>query len=155
MLEQRFAERVIRGRIGHAALSSAAEEIASRRKDPYAVVNEILDRSWHGGIEVKLGDLEFWILNDGGFRLDGGAMFGVIPKPLWEKKIPADERNRIGLEMNCLLVRAAGKTILVETGAGDKMGCKTPRHLCHSALASACRSNSRRAALVSIRLITS
>ncbi len=73
---------------------------------------------------MKLGDLEFWILNDGGFRLDGGAMFGVIPKPLWEKKIPADERNRIGLEMNCLLVRAAGKTILVETGAGDKMDPK-------------------------------
>jgi glyoxylase-like metal-dependent hydrolase (beta-lactamase superfamily II) len=73
---------------------------------------------------VKLGDLEFWILNDGGFRLDGGAMFGVVPKPLWEKKIPADERNRIGLEMNCLLVRAAGKTLLIETGAGDKWDAK-------------------------------
>jgi glyoxylase-like metal-dependent hydrolase (beta-lactamase superfamily II) len=69
---------------------------------------------------MKLGDLEFWILNDGGFRLDGGAMFGVVPKPMWEKKLPADERNRISLEMNCLLVRAAGKTLLVETGAGDK-----------------------------------
>ncbi len=51
---------------------------------------------------------------------DGGAMFGVIPKPLWEKKVPADARNRIQLAMNCLLVRAGGKTILVETGAGDK-----------------------------------
>jgi hypothetical protein len=49
MLEQRFAERVIRGRIGDAALLSAAEEIADRRKDPYAVVNEILER-------VGLGD---------------------------------------------------------------------------------------------------
>ncbi len=73
---------------------------------------------------MKLGDLEFWILNDGGFRLDGGAMFGVIPKPLWERKIPADDRNRITLEMNCLLVRAAGKTLLIETGAGDKMDSK-------------------------------
>src|SRR6202161_740165 len=47
-------------------------------------------------------------------------MFGVIPKPMWEKKIPADGRNRIKLAMNCLLVRAGGKTILVETGAGEK-----------------------------------
>ena len=96
---------------------------------------------------MKLGDLEFWILNDGGFRLDGGAMFGVIPKPLWEKKIPADERNRIGLEMNCLLVRAAGKTILVETGAGDKMDPKRRRHLCDwrwQALAGATRGARRR-----------
>ncbi len=73
---------------------------------------------------MKLGDLEFWILNDGGFRLDGGSMFGVVPKPLWEKKFPADERNRISLEMNCLLVRAAGKTLLIETGAGDKWDAK-------------------------------
>jgi glyoxylase-like metal-dependent hydrolase (beta-lactamase superfamily II) len=73
---------------------------------------------------VKLGDLEFWILNDGGFRLDGGSMFGIVPKPLWEKKIPADDRNRIQLEMNCLLVHAAGKLLLVETGAGDKWDAK-------------------------------
>ena len=51
-------------------------------------------------------------------------MFGVIPKPMWEKKIPADARNRISLAMNCLLVRAGGKTILVETGAGDKWDAK-------------------------------
>ncbi len=64
--------------------------------------------------------LEFHVLVDGHLGLDGGAMFGVIPKPMWEKKIPADGRNRITLAMNCLLVRAGGKTILVETGAGDK-----------------------------------
>jgi glyoxylase-like metal-dependent hydrolase (beta-lactamase superfamily II) len=73
---------------------------------------------------VKLGDLEFWILNDGGFRLDGGAMFGVVPKPMWEKKMPADDRNRIQMEMNCLLIRAGGKQLLVETGAGDKWDAK-------------------------------
>ena len=56
--------------------------------------------------------------------LDGGAMFGVIPKPLWEKKCPADARNRIELAMNCLLIRAAGKRILVETGAGEKLSPK-------------------------------
>ena len=73
---------------------------------------------------MKLGDLEFHILNDGTFRLDGGAMFGVIPKPMWERVAPADERNRIPLAMNSLLIRAAGKWILVETGAGDKWDAK-------------------------------
>ena len=73
---------------------------------------------------MRLGDLEFLVLNDGTLRLDGGAMFGVIPKPMWEKKSPADDRNRIVLAMNCLLIRAAGKTILVETGAGDKWDAK-------------------------------
>jgi glyoxylase-like metal-dependent hydrolase (beta-lactamase superfamily II) len=71
-----------------------------------------------------LGDLEFLLLNDGTLRLDGGAMFGVVPKPMWEKKMRADGRNRILLAMNCLLIRAAGKTILVETGAGDKWDAK-------------------------------
>jgi glyoxylase-like metal-dependent hydrolase (beta-lactamase superfamily II) len=73
---------------------------------------------------VRLGDLEFTIVSDGGFRLDGGAMFGVVPKPLWEKRVPPDERNRIQLCMNCVLVRTAGVTILVETGAGDKLDAK-------------------------------
>lgn len=73
---------------------------------------------------MKLGDLEFHILVDGHFGLDGGAMFGVIPKPMWEKKTPADARNRIMLSMNCLLIRAGGKRILVETGAGDKFNAK-------------------------------
>jgi len=73
---------------------------------------------------MKLGDLEFHVLTDGGFRLDGGAMFGVIPKPMWEKKIASDERNRIRLAMNCLLIRSGGKLILVETGAGEKWDAK-------------------------------
>lgn len=69
---------------------------------------------------MKLGDLEFWLITDGTFRLDGGAMFGVIPKPMWEKVSPPDARNRILMAMNSLLIRAAGKWLLVETGAGDK-----------------------------------
>jgi len=73
---------------------------------------------------MRLGDLEFHILNDGFFRLDGGAMFGVVPKPLWEKKVPADERNRILMGMNCVLVRTAGKWVLIETGAGTKWDAK-------------------------------
>ncbi len=74
---------------------------------------------------MKLGDLEFFILDDGTFRLDGGAMFGVIPRPMWERKNPPDARNRILMAMNCLLIRSAGKWILVETGAGDKW---EPKH---------------------------
>jgi len=73
---------------------------------------------------VKLGELEFHILSAGHVLLDGGAMFGVIPKPMWEKKMPADARNRITLSMNSLLIHAAGKRILVETGAGDKLNAK-------------------------------
>lgn len=73
---------------------------------------------------MKLGDIEFHVLTDGTFRLDGGAMFGVIPRPLWERKMPPDARNRILLSMNCLLIRAAGKWLLVETGAGDKWDAK-------------------------------
>jgi glyoxylase-like metal-dependent hydrolase (beta-lactamase superfamily II) len=73
---------------------------------------------------LKLGDLEFHVLVDGYVSLDGGAMFGVIPKTMWEKKIPADARNRIQLAMNCLLVHAGGKRILVETGIGAKMPAK-------------------------------
>ncbi len=74
---------------------------------------------------MKLGDLEVYLLTDGTFRLDGGAMFGVVPQPLWKRKAPPDERNRILLAMNSLLVRSAGKWILIETGAGDKWDDKS------------------------------
>ena len=73
---------------------------------------------------MKLGELEFHILSDGPLLLDGGGMFGVIPRPLWERKMRPDVRNRITLGMNCLLIHAAGKQILVETGSGDKMNSK-------------------------------
>lgn len=73
---------------------------------------------------MNFGGLEIFILSDGRFRLDGGAMFGVVPKPLWERRLPADERNRVTLGLNCLLVRAGGKTILVETGTGEKFDPK-------------------------------
>jgi len=69
---------------------------------------------------MHFGEIEVLPVRGGNFYLDGGAMFGVVPKTLWEKKAPADERNRIRLAVNSLLVRAAGKTILVETGNGTK-----------------------------------
>jgi glyoxylase-like metal-dependent hydrolase (beta-lactamase superfamily II) len=73
---------------------------------------------------MKLGELEFHIIRDGHVLLDGGAMFGVVPKPLWEKKSAPDSRNRITLSMNCLLIHTGGKRIVVETGAGGKMDAK-------------------------------
>jgi glyoxylase-like metal-dependent hydrolase (beta-lactamase superfamily II) len=69
---------------------------------------------------MHFGEIEVLPLYGGSFYLDGGAMFGVVPKTLWEKKAPADERNRIRLAANSLLVQAAGKNIVVETGNGTK-----------------------------------
>ena len=69
---------------------------------------------------MHLGDIEIRFLDGGAFGLDGGAMFGVVPKVLWEKKSPPDERNRIRMRANSLLVRAQNKTILIETGNGTK-----------------------------------
>jgi glyoxylase-like metal-dependent hydrolase (beta-lactamase superfamily II) len=73
---------------------------------------------------LRLGALELWPLSDGFFRLDGGAMFGVVPKPLWEKRAPADARNRIHLGLRPLLIRGA-KTMIVDGGIGDKMDAKS------------------------------
>jgi glyoxylase-like metal-dependent hydrolase (beta-lactamase superfamily II) len=69
---------------------------------------------------MKLGSFELYAISDGTFALDGGQMFGVVPKPLWERKAPADERNRIRLSLTCLLIRAGRQNILVETGIGNK-----------------------------------
>jgi glyoxylase-like metal-dependent hydrolase (beta-lactamase superfamily II) len=60
------------------------------------------------------------VLSDGIIKFDGGTMFGQVPKPLWESKVPTDRRNRITLGLNCLLVQIAGKTVLVDAGAGSK-----------------------------------
>lgn len=68
---------------------------------------------------VHVGDLTITLLDGGRLWLDGGAMFGLIPKPLWSKLVEVDEANRIPLAMTCLLVESGGKRILVETGAGD------------------------------------
>jgi glyoxylase-like metal-dependent hydrolase (beta-lactamase superfamily II) len=73
---------------------------------------------------VKLGSFELVSLSDGTFRLDGGAMFGVVPKPMWEKRAPADERNRITLGLRPLLVNTGRHTVLIDGGIGDKMSAK-------------------------------
>ena len=66
------------------------------------------------------GTLRAHALQAGLQQLDGGAMFGVVPKNLWERKIPADARNRIPLGMRCLLIEHPDALVLVDTGAGDK-----------------------------------
>jgi glyoxylase-like metal-dependent hydrolase (beta-lactamase superfamily II) len=73
---------------------------------------------------MKLGAFELELLSDGTFALDGGQMFGVVPKVLWEKQITADERNRIRLGLTCLLVRTGRQNVLIETGIGDKFDAK-------------------------------
>lgn len=66
-----------------------------------------------GGVRVRAVDA-------GRVRLDGGAMFGVVPKPLWSRRIPADDRNRIALAMRPLLIETADRVVLVDTGLGNK-----------------------------------
>jgi glyoxylase-like metal-dependent hydrolase (beta-lactamase superfamily II) len=73
---------------------------------------------------MQFGDLELIPLLDGHFRLDGGAMFGVVPKPLWERRAPADGRNRIRLGLRPLVVRGA-QTMIIDGGCGDKMDAKS------------------------------
>lgn len=70
---------------------------------------------------ARLGDFDLTILTDGTYLLDGGAMFGVVPKTLWEKRTPANERNQILLGTNTVVVKAAGRTIVIETGIGNKL----------------------------------
>jgi glyoxylase-like metal-dependent hydrolase (beta-lactamase superfamily II) len=69
---------------------------------------------------MRLGNLTLHLVGDGGFRLDGGAMFGVVPKNLWERVKPADEENRIRMATNCLLVERGDDLLLVDTGLGDR-----------------------------------
>lgn len=76
--------------------------------------------------EFDLGGLTVRILRGGALRLDGGAMFGIIPKALWSRKTPADESNRIQLACNCLLVEWPGsaRRVIVEVGHGPKYEAK-------------------------------
>jgi len=69
---------------------------------------------------MQLGDFEITIVSDGYFRLDGGAMFGVVPRVLWEKKMRPDDRHRVRLAVRCLLVRNGNRTILIDSGQGNK-----------------------------------
>jgi glyoxylase-like metal-dependent hydrolase (beta-lactamase superfamily II) len=69
---------------------------------------------------MRLGDLTLTLVNGGNFRLDGGAMHGVVPKTIWNRLVSCDELNRVEYATNCLLVEGRGQRTLVETGNGDK-----------------------------------
>jgi len=75
-------------------------------------------------VRLTLGDLELITLMDGFFALDGGAMFGVVPRPLWEKRLPPDDSNRIPLTTRPLIVRNGKDTVIIDAGVGDKMDSK-------------------------------
>jgi glyoxylase-like metal-dependent hydrolase (beta-lactamase superfamily II) len=71
--------------------------------------------------KITIGDFELTSLSDGIYHLDGGGLFGVVPKPLWSKRIPSDENNRVPTGLNSVLIRADDKNILIETGIGNKL----------------------------------
>jgi glyoxylase-like metal-dependent hydrolase (beta-lactamase superfamily II) len=73
---------------------------------------------------MLFGDYRVEIVPDAEFRLDGGAMFGVVPRALWARESPPDEENRVRLSTNCLFVEAGGERIVIETGIGDKWSAK-------------------------------
>ncbi len=68
--------------------------------------------------------MKLYPIEAGNFKLDGGAMFGVVPKPLWNKTNPADENNMIDIAARCLLIEDGDKLILIDTGMGDKQSEK-------------------------------
>jgi glyoxylase-like metal-dependent hydrolase (beta-lactamase superfamily II) len=81
------------------------------------------------GSRMRLGEFELTTVSGGRFRIDGGTMFGVVPKPLWERSFPPDEWNTIPQATNCLLVRVPGRTALIDTGYGGKLAEKQRRQI--------------------------
>ena len=73
---------------------------------------------------TTIGDFEVTFCSDGTYLLDGGAMFGVVPKTLWQKRTPADEENRILLGLNTTIIRTGNATVLIESGIGNKQSEK-------------------------------
>jgi glyoxylase-like metal-dependent hydrolase (beta-lactamase superfamily II) len=74
--------------------------------------------------DYRLGNLDLRILSDGSFFQDAGAVFGIVPRVMWERAVnpTLDSQNRMAIAMNCVLVRSRDKVVLIETGAGDKEG---------------------------------
>jgi glyoxylase-like metal-dependent hydrolase (beta-lactamase superfamily II) len=77
---------------------------------------------------TRLGAFDLTIVSDGTYFLDGGNFFGIIPKALWQKRAQPDELNRLVVGLNSVLVRGAGKTVLIETGIGNKLNEKMARN---------------------------
>jgi glyoxylase-like metal-dependent hydrolase (beta-lactamase superfamily II) len=73
---------------------------------------------------TPLGDLELTILSDGEYYLDGGTFFGVVPKIMWQRRWAPDDLNRLRAGLNSVLIRGGEKTVLIETGIGNKLNEK-------------------------------
>lgn len=78
------------------------------------------NKTWAGD-HMKLGEIEIFSLVENRFKIDGGAMFGVVSKVIWEKLVHCDEKNRVDLDVNLLLVKTKDKNILIDTGIGDAL----------------------------------
>jgi glyoxylase-like metal-dependent hydrolase (beta-lactamase superfamily II) len=78
---------------------------------------------------MRLGDLELYVLNSDHWKADGGLMFGVVPKVLWEKQKPADSNNMIDMSCVCLVARMNGRVMICETGIGNKLSEKRARQV--------------------------
>ena len=98
---------------------SAAHGVLVELKQPASKVELFTKAGRH-----TLGDFELITLSDGFIGLDGGAMFGVVPRTLWEKRFPPDDANRIPLGMRPLIVKSGKTTVLIDAGCGDKMDPK-------------------------------
>ena len=70
---------------------------------------------------LMLGNFELSVFSDGTYPLDGGALFGVVPKLMWSRKLAADDRNYVTAGLNSLLIRTGKQTVLIETGMGNKL----------------------------------
>src|SRR5947208_15064971 len=73
---------------------------------------------------MQFGDYRVELVPDCELRLDGGAMFGVVPRNLWPKVSPPDDQNRIRMNLNCVFIEGGGERILIETGIGNKWSDK-------------------------------
>lgn len=73
---------------------------------------------------MRIGEYTLTALDAGHFGLDGGAMFGVVPRPLWSRRIEPDERGRIPLATRCLLIEGGGRLVVVDVGIGDKVDAR-------------------------------
>lgn len=78
---------------------------------------------------MQVGDWHVQTISGGRFKVDGGTMFSVVPKPLWSRKVEADEFNRVDQATNCLLIRTGEKNILIDTGYGSKLSEKQRKFL--------------------------
>src|SRR5258708_16080045 len=70
---------------------------------------------------MTLGDFEVTAISDGIYHLDGGGMFGVVPRSLWERKVKPEGNNLVPLGLNSVVIRNGSQTVLIETGAGNKL----------------------------------